>query len=246
MKNTDVWQPSKFLPDGKQGRWKPNPDQMHPSSLYYTSAIIDTYLRVIRQYASGDLLDCGCGHVPFYTVYKDQVASITCIDWANSLHQNQFLDVVADLNQPFPLESNAYDTVLATDVMEHIARPWAFFGEIHRVLKPGGKVLLMVPFYFNIHEEPHDYYRYTEYALRLFCADHQMEVLEVTPLGGYPDVLIHTVYRGFIRNRSLSKAVLPLFKTLRRWSFFQRWNRKTAGHYPLGYALVAEKIVETL
>ena len=60
-----------------------------------------------------------------------------------------------------------------------------------RVLRPGGKLLLCVPFFYWIHEEPHDYYRYTEFALARFCELSELKIICLEAYGGLPEVLLH-------------------------------------------------------
>ena len=51
-------------------------------------------------------------------------------------------------------------------MLEHVAAPERAIAELHRVLAPGGALVLSTPFVFEIHEAPHDYYRFTEHGLR--------------------------------------------------------------------------------
>lgn len=53
--------------------------------------------------------------------------------------------VCADLNLPFPLNSNCADTVFANQVIEHISDPLFFAVEIHRILRPGGRAVVTSP-----------------------------------------------------------------------------------------------------
>lgn len=59
------------------------------------------------------------------------------------------------------------DTILILDVLEHVASPDSSLAETYRVLKPGGLVVLQVPFHYPLHDEPHDYQRWTDHGLRL-------------------------------------------------------------------------------
>jgi len=95
-------------------------------------------------------LDCGCGFVPYYRIYKDLVEDNVYIDWENTLHKNNFLDEVVNLNEGTPYPSNSFDTILLTDVLEHISEPRKLMGEISRVLKPEGKLILGVVFRSSI------------------------------------------------------------------------------------------------
>src|SRR5664280_2378728 len=73
------------------GAWTANrdPARVHPSSRVQVALAAQTYSRVIANHARGDLLDLGCGHVPCYAMYRPLVASVTCVDWDNTLHPNE-------------------------------------------------------------------------------------------------------------------------------------------------------------
>ena len=101
---------------------------MSIGSQLTVSRAIQEYETALAQYASGRLLDMGCGHVPYYEMYKSLVQDVTCVDWDNSLHKNDFVDEAIDLNQPLPLGSEIFDTVLLTDVLEHIFNPIQLVG----------------------------------------------------------------------------------------------------------------------
>lgn len=241
MQQIEIWRASKFIPGRKAGQWKPNPDHVYPGSWFILSVYIDLYVAIIEKYAKGKLLDLGAGMVPFYGIYKDKVDENVCIDWANSLHSNPHLDIVADLNQPFPIPDATFDSILCSDVMEHIADPFAFMRETARVLKPGGDLMLMVPFFYWLHETPHDYYRYTEFALRKMCADNQLEVVELRAYGGYLEVLFDLLSKGLGKSRALSRVFQPIAKWIVGWKISQKIQRKTSARFPLGYVVVARK-----
>jgi SAM-dependent methyltransferase len=66
---------------------------------------------------------------------------------ANSLGVNT---IVANLDDALPLESAQYDWVLCLDVLEHLMSPDTALREAHRLLKPGGKLLINVPNHFTL------------------------------------------------------------------------------------------------
>jgi ubiquinone/menaquinone biosynthesis C-methylase UbiE len=88
----------------------------------------------------------------------------------------QFDRTVVDVTN-IPFQAGSFDVVLATNVLEHVWDYSRALEEIHRVLKPGGTVFVMVPFLFPLHDEPHDYWRFTRHALTRL-------------LGGFDDVTI--------------------------------------------------------
>jgi SAM-dependent methyltransferase len=75
-------------------------------------------------------------------------------------------DVVADVCDLRCFEDASFDAVFLMEVLEHVSTPDLAISEIHRVLAPGGRLVLSTPFLFEIHEGPHDYYRFTEHGLR--------------------------------------------------------------------------------
>jgi len=161
MKNENKWEPTKYI--YRKGKLIASRDkgEVSVSSRLVADISAAIYDEKIPQYVNGSLLDLGCGNAPFYQVYKKYSTQVTCADWFNSMHTNDFIDVECDLSKPLPFESNEFDTVILSDVLEHIFNPENLWEEIFRILAPQGRLILNVPFYYWIHEEPHDYYRYT-------------------------------------------------------------------------------------
>lgn len=242
MKNKEAWKNTKFIKQSN-GIHTVNLQSANPRSLYIGQLVINAYAQVIEEHAKGLLLDCGCGHVPYYYIYKDLVdENSQCIDWDNSVHKNEFLDKVVDLNQPpIPYDDTTFDTVLLTDVLEHLSEPLPLIKEISRVLKPNGKLILGVPFFYWIHENPYDYYRYTEFALRKFCTESNLDVISLKPYGGYPDIMLDLTNKYVGRNMKLAKLYMFFARLFTKTSFYRKLRANTEAHYPLGYCLVAQK-----
>lgn len=76
------------------------------------------------------------------------------------------VDVVADV-ESLPWPDASFGTVLALSTFEHVRRFWRGLDEVHRVLRPGGALLICCPFHFHIHAYPSDYWRFTPEALKL-------------------------------------------------------------------------------
>ena len=241
MKNRDRWQPSKFIKDASTGRYIANPGYVGVGSRYICQLYINDYEKLMQEHCSGFLLDCGCGDVPYYEIYRDKISDVYCIDWENSLHKNPYVDQYVDLNKTFPRESNSFDTVLAADVLEHIYNPMLFMNEVARVVKHGGKVLIMVPYYYWVHEAPHDYYRYTEYALRKFCDENKLNVVYLQPYGGYPDVLLDLFNKKYVTTEKGVRRFMKIAKCFRSTKYYKKLNASTKSLFPLGYCLVAQK-----
>jgi SAM-dependent methyltransferase len=94
------------------------------------------------------------------------------------------LDVLADLHR-LPFRDRSADAVVATQTLEHLRDPRAFFAEAARVLRPGGSLFLTAPQGFREHQAPHDYWRFTRYSLRMLAEEAGFRDAEVEVLGGY-------------------------------------------------------------
>ncbi len=245
MKNQDSWTPSKYVFKNGKLRASRNPKEVSIGSRFLTDLVAARYDACLKQYARGHLIDLGCGKAPLYGAYKDLVTEVTCADWENTLHKNKYLDLNCDLTKPLPLESGVYDTIILSSVLEHIPEPALLWAELERILAPDGVILLNVPFFYWIHEAPYDFYRYTEFALRRFAEQAGLEVVELKPTGGSPEVLTDILAKNLMHaplvGRTLSTALQKVAAFVLKTSPGKRVSTKTARLFPLGYFLVARK-----
>lgn len=241
MRNAEQWQPSRFVP-GRRG-YAPSPDaaRVAPTSRYVAGVQIRAYEPLLREHARGRLLDLGCGAVPYYGLYRDRIESCVCLDWPLSAHASPHLDLRADLNAPLPIGDATMDTVLLTDVLEHVARPEPLLEEIARVLSAGGKLIVTVPFFYGLHEEPHDYWRYTEHALRRLCGVAGLDVVSLEPYGGLPEVFCDLLAKSVVFSRFVAGALFRLSRAMTALGPVRRISRRSARTFPLGYCLVAAR-----
>ena len=114
----------------------------------------------------GRVIDLGCGDAPYKLDILKVADEYIGVDWRNSQHDQSNVDIFADLTKRLPFANEYADTVVSFQVMEHLPEPEFFLKECYRILKHGGGLYLTVPFMWHVHEEPHDYYRYTNHGLR--------------------------------------------------------------------------------
>ncbi len=159
-------------------------------------SLLVAQLREIAPQAHGKLLDVGCGEKPYEHIFRPFVSSYVGIE-----HEATFAHTTASsrASKPdhyydgsrLPFPDASFDTVLSIQVLEHTAAPQALLGEMARVLHQDGVLILNAPFCFRLHEEPHDYFRYTPHGLRDMCARAGLEVTAVLAQGSLWSVLGH-------------------------------------------------------
>jgi SAM-dependent methyltransferase len=239
MRNEDKWRPTKFVE--RQGRWVGSRSYVGPASWLTADLAGGAYSDAIARHCKGRVIDVGCGPAPLYGMYRPHAASITCIDWDNSPHNISFCDTHTDLNERWDIPSQAFDTVIATDVLEHLHSPSTFFAEISRICAPGGKLILGVPFMYWIHEAPHDYLRHTEFSLRRLCKKSELEIVELSAYGGAPEVMIDIALKMLRPPRAIAGPLYALIRGVLRCPPVPSISRKSRTAIPLGYVLVASK-----
>lgn len=145
---------------------------------YERRPILDFMLRAARETPPGaSVVDVGAGDSPYRELFEH--ASYTATDWEHSPHEGvRATDIVASA-ESIPVADESFDVVLLTQVLEHVPEPPAVVSELHRILRAGGRLYLTAPLVWELHELPHDYYRYTAPGLR-----HLMEA------AGFTDVAI--------------------------------------------------------
>lgn len=122
----------------------------------------DSLFRHLNQCTSEmQILNLGSGH-GLFDQYLEPHLNFINLDISLT---SKNLDVVADAHS-LPFADESLDAVYSNAVLEHVQRPWRVAEEIHRVLRPGGKIFINVPF-LNIIHDTHDYFRFTDKALRI-------------------------------------------------------------------------------
>jgi SAM-dependent methyltransferase len=248
MKNINNWKPSKFIYKNGKLTFSKDKEAVGVGSRLITQINARYYDQYIKKYAEGRLLDLGCGQIPLYIAYREHVQENICVDWENSLHRNEHLDFEGDLSKKLPFKDSEFHTIILSDVLEHLPEPGLLWNEMNRLLAPGGRIMMNVPFYYWIHEQPHDYYRYTEYALRRYAEISNFIVLDLEPIGGAPEILADIIAKLSIRIPFIGEyiAMFVQWFTLLfgRFQLGKNLSNATKHKFPLGYFMVVEKPYE--
>jgi SAM-dependent methyltransferase len=125
-------------------------------SRYY----VEEFIQSNRNEISGDIIEIG-RNIYRSVIPQENINTYRCLD----LEEFPDVDIVADIQHMPQVQDKSFDTIICTQVLEHVPNPFLAINEIYRVLKPGGTLFLTVPFLNNLHMEPHDYWRFTEYSI---------------------------------------------------------------------------------
>ncbi len=128
---------------------------------------------------SGEVLDLGGDSRSTYAVTLGEGAHVTTVN----ISQETGADVIADLEKPLPLKDSSYDGVMLMNVLEHVFEYRALLSECARVLRSGGRAVIVVPYMFPYHASPSDFHRYSKEALTRALEAAGFTVDAVTPLG---------------------------------------------------------------
>ena len=194
--------------------------RIHSNRLEHNWLIYDTGDRWLEKHKAlyrGTIYDLGCGEASYKDWFLQYGERYVGVDWSDSFH-NIKADIIANLNEPLPIENAVADTVLSFSVMEHLSEPQLMLKEAFRILKPGGALILQVPWQWWIHEAPYDFFRYTPYGLRLLLERAGFAEIDVQPQAGFFTMITmklnyftSRLVRGPRLLRVVLKAILSVF-----------------------------------
>ena len=245
MQHPERWTPSKYVQ--RRGHWVASRDtrQVGIGSRLIANLVAARYELYLPRYARGRLIDLGCGQVPLYGAYRELVCEVTCVDWAASPHPISHVDREADLGAKLPFDDASFDTVILSDVLEHVPTPELLWHEMARLLTPGGHALINVPFLYGVHEAPHDYYRYTGFALRRHAEQAGLDVRVLASVGGSLHVLADLLAKHLAQlpllGVPLALGVQGVVALLDQTAAGRRLAERSGARFPLGYFLVVAK-----
>jgi len=172
------------------------------------------------------VLDVGCGEQPF----RNELEAYGYIYKGMDVNQNleSKIDFVCSIDEPVPeelIKCGPFQFILCTEVMEHVADWDAAFRNLYSLVAPEGKILITCPHFFQLHEEPFDFWRPTLHALRYFAERYELEISDQEAAGDAWDVIgtavanchpapVSNRLEDRVRSRAVSVTCKWLFKLL--------------------------------
>ncbi len=182
--------------------------------FYFARRALRRELGGLAPRVTGELLDVGCGRKPYRDLFPG-VTRYVGIDFDTPVTRGLgCADLLYD-GRRFPLGDATFDAVLCSQVLEHVFTPEEFVRELHRVLRPGGLLLLTVPFVWDEHEQPHDYARYSSFGLADLLHRAGFEIVEhrktLPDVRALAQLAAAYVYKAFAPSRFLLRLPIQVF-----------------------------------
>jgi len=142
-----------------------------------------------KHYVSGKTLDFGAGTAKYRGLIKPLAEEYITFD----MLEGQNIDVVGDVLNP-PFKDGEFNTVISTQVLEHVEKPWVMIKQIGRIIKSNGICIITAPFIVPFHADPYDFFRYTETGLTSMFKNEGFEIVESGTYGKTFGVLSEMIH----------------------------------------------------
>jgi len=130
------------------------------------------------------VLDAGAGECRYASVFKRHRYVSLDSRVGDASWDYSRLDIIGDL-ESIPLPTSVFDGVISVVVLEHTREPKRVVAEMSRVIKPGGKLFLVVPDQWEVHQIPNDFFRFTRYGVEYLLVEAGFRVLQIEAVGGF-------------------------------------------------------------
>jgi len=147
----------------------------------------------------------------------------------------------SDLTKKLKISKNKYKNIIIFNVLEHLPKYDLAFSETYRILKKGGYLIGSIPFLYQVHGAPNDYYRFTKESLNYNLTNNKFKNIKIIALGHGPFVASYTLIYPYIRFIPFFSQIILLIAYILD-SFIQIFVRTKLNEiFPIGYFFIAKK-----
>ena len=175
------------------------------------------------QFVRGDTLDLGAGTQKYRSMIEPNTKSYIAMD----IIAAPGIAVVGDIHAT-PFTDNSFDTIISTQILEHVRKPWLVAIEMYRIARPGGHIIVTAPFMVGYHPDPEDNFRFTKDGLALLFREAGFTIKDYGfygSMGGVFSEAVHfTWFNPYTKKHSKFGAKMM--------SYFERFIRKIDHWFP--------------
>jgi SAM-dependent methyltransferase len=177
--------------------------------LHFEAAIQDRLADFARSLPAGTLvLDAGAGEGQYASLFRAHRYVGVDLGVGDAAWNYRGLDAVADL-AALPFRANCFGATIHIVTLEHMREPACVMAEMARTIAVSGRLLVVAPHEWEVHQSPHDYFRYTRHGLQYLLSKAGFTEIEISPVGGYFRLLARRLLNG-----------LQFFTGGAKWLFF--------------------------
>lgn len=175
--------------------------------MYFSRNELYKNISKLSKYITGKILDIGCGRKPYIKLFNFEEYIGLELDTEKN-RENKNANFFYD-GKKFPFENESFDSIISTQVLEHIFEPNEFLKEVNRVLKIDGNILFSLPLICDEHEKPYDYGRYTYFGVKYMLEKNGFEIVTARKSACGLKAIFHLI------NIYISKIFFPKNKILK-------------------------------
>ena len=206
----------------------------------------NTLLRVLQIYESFNI-DLYGNSIEFETIdnkdktFSNFVKGKSIFHYSNKISNQKLKVFCSDLTKKLSIPSKKYNNVLFFNILEHLPEYKLVFSEIYRIVKKGGFFVGSVPFIYQIHAAPNDYFRFSKQFFELNLKKYKFKQIKIKALGFGPFTASYSLLWPYLKFLPLLSQICLLLAYILD-SFIQVFVKTDLKEiFPLGYFFIAKK-----
>ena len=161
--------------------------------------------------------------------------------YSNKISNKKLKIFYSDLTKKLKIPSQKYNNVLFFNVLEHLPEYKLAFSEIFRIIKKGGSFIGSVPFIYQIHAAPNDYFRFSRQFIELNLKKYKFKKIRVKALGFGPFTASYSLLSPYLKYLPLLSQIFLLIAYISD-SLIQVFVKTDLKEiFPIGYFFIAKK-----